>query len=118
MLHHVSLEVAPDDVARTIEFFGLLGFSRVEAPGAIAAFVTWLEADATQVHLIHTPEPTTPVLGHPAVVAGDFDAALSELRGAGFEVESADELWGKPRAFALMPGGQRVEVMAAPPAAS
>lgn len=116
MLHHVSLEVAPAEVDRTIEFFGLLGFTVLPAPASIAQFVSWLEADGTQIHLIHTPEPTTPVLGHPAVVATEFESAVSRLREAGFEVEHADELWGKPRAFALMPGGGRVELMAAPPA--
>jgi len=65
MLHHVSLEIAPDDVERTVEFFGLLGFERIAAPDPIAPFVTWLEASTTQIHLIHTPEPTTPTLGHP-----------------------------------------------------
>jgi catechol 2,3-dioxygenase-like lactoylglutathione lyase family enzyme len=116
VLHHVSLEIAPDDVERTIEFFGLLGFERIEAPEPIAPFVTWLEAEATQVRLIHTPEPTTPALGHPAVVARDFDSTVAGLRGAGFQVEEADQLWGERRSFAVMPGGQRVEVMAAPPA--
>jgi catechol 2,3-dioxygenase-like lactoylglutathione lyase family enzyme len=115
MLHHVSLEVAPDDVDRTIEFFGGLGFRRIPAPEPIAPYVTWLEAATTQIHLIHTPEPTTPALGHPAVVAGDFDAAVTRLREAGFQVEDADELWGERRSFALLPGGGRVEVMAAPP---
>jgi hypothetical protein len=50
-------------------------------------------------------------------VASDFDAAISRLRGAGFEVEDARELWGEPRAFALLPGGGRVELIAAPPPA-
>ncbi len=100
---------------QTIEFFAVLGFARIEAPEAIAPFVTWLEADETQVHLIHTPEPTTPLLGHPAVVASEFKSTIARLRAAGFEVEGADELWGEPRAFAIMPGGQRVELMAAPP---
>jgi catechol 2,3-dioxygenase-like lactoylglutathione lyase family enzyme len=116
MLHHVSLEVAPDEVERTVEFFRLLGFARIPAPDPIAPFVTWLEAATTQIHLIHTPEPATPTLGHPAVVAADFQSALSRLRDAGFTVEDADELWGERRSFAVMPGGQRVEVMAAPPA--
>jgi catechol 2,3-dioxygenase-like lactoylglutathione lyase family enzyme len=115
VLHHVSLEVAPGEVERTIEFFELLGFTALPAPDSIAQFVSWLESDGTQIHLIHTPEPTTPVLGHPAVVAPEFEATTSRLREAGFEVEDADELWGKPRAFALMPGGGRVELMAAPP---
>jgi catechol 2,3-dioxygenase-like lactoylglutathione lyase family enzyme len=116
VLHHVSLEVAPTEVERTIEFFELLGFTALPAPESIAPFVSWLESDGTQIHLIHTPEPTTPVLGHPAVVAPKFEATVNRLREAGFEVEAADELWGEPRAFALMPGGGRVELMAAPPA--
>jgi catechol 2,3-dioxygenase-like lactoylglutathione lyase family enzyme len=115
VLHHVSLEIAPDDVERTIELFGVLGFQRIPAPDSIAPFVTWLEAETTQIHLIHTPEPTTPALGHPAVVASDFDEAVGDLRAAGFTVEDADELWGERRSFAILPSGQRVEVMAAPP---
>ena len=116
VLHHVSLEVAPDDVERSVDFFTLLGFQRLGAPDPIAPFVTWLEADGTQIHFIHTPEPTTPTLGHPAVVAPEFDPTVTRLREAGFEVEEADQLWGEQRAFAVMPGGQRVELMAAPPA--
>jgi catechol 2,3-dioxygenase-like lactoylglutathione lyase family enzyme len=115
MLHHVSLEVAPDDVERTIEFFGLLGFVRIPAPDQVAPFVTWLESGTTQIHLIHTPEPTTPTLGHPAVIAGDFESAVARLRDAAFGIEDADELWGERRSFAVLPGGLRVEVMAAPP---
>jgi catechol 2,3-dioxygenase-like lactoylglutathione lyase family enzyme len=118
VLHHVSLEVKPDDVDRTIELFRLLGFHTVDAPEPIAPSVTWIERDRTQIHFIHTPEPTVSALGHPAVVAADFEAALGRLRSAGFMVEEADELWGEPRAFALMPGGGRVEVMASPPPAS
>jgi hypothetical protein len=67
VVHHVSLEIAPDDVERSAEFFELLGFERLPAPEALGPFVTWL--------------------------------------------------WGERRAFALMPGGQRVELMAAPPPA-
>jgi len=116
MLHHVSLEVAPAEVERTVEFFELLGFTALPAPDSIAPFVSWLESNGTQIHLIHTPEPTTPALGHPAIVAPEFQATVSHLREAGYQVEDADELWGKPRAFAVMPGGGRVELMAAAPA--
>jgi catechol 2,3-dioxygenase-like lactoylglutathione lyase family enzyme len=115
VLHHVSLEIAPEEVERAVEFLSLLGFSPVAAPEPIAPFVTWLESGSTQIHLIHTPEPTTPQLGHPAIVAGEFDAVVARLREAGFQVEEADEIWGERRSFAVMPGGQRVEVMAAPP---
>jgi catechol 2,3-dioxygenase-like lactoylglutathione lyase family enzyme len=115
VLHHVSLEVAPEDVDRTIELFELLDFARVPAPHPIAPFVSWLERGSTQIHLIHTPSATTPVLGHAAIVATEYDASVGRLRDAGFEVEDADELWGERRAFVLTPGGGRLEVMAAPP---
>jgi hypothetical protein len=118
VLHHVSLEVAPDDVDRTIELFELLDFARVPAPRPIAPFVTWLERGSTQIHLIHTPSATTPLLGHAAIVATEYDASVGRLRDAGFEVEDAGELWGERRAFVLIPGGGRLEVMAAPPSPS
>ena len=37
------------------------------------------------------------------------------LREAGFEVEESRQLWGRRRAFAIGPGGHRVELMEAPP---
>ena len=115
MLQHVSLEVPPDQVERTIEFWSLLGFRPAEPPEPIAPFVTWLQRDGTQIHLIHTDEATVPPLGHAAVVASDFEAAVARLREAGFEVEEARELWGERRAFVIAPGGHRIELMAAPP---
>lgn len=115
MLHHVALEVPALEAARSEEFWRALGFERVAAPGEIAEYVTWFEREGTQIHLILTPEPTVPPLGHAAVVASDFEATLARLRDAGFEVDDARELWDEPRAFASAPGGHRVEVMAAPP---
>ena len=114
-LHHVSLEVPPGEAGRSIEFWAALGFQRVEAPPEIAGHVTWVEHEATQIHLIHTPEPTIPALGHPAVVTPDIDAAIAALAGAGFEVQENRRLWGERRAVATAPGGHRVELMAAPP---
>jgi catechol 2,3-dioxygenase-like lactoylglutathione lyase family enzyme len=117
-LHHVSLEVPPGEVERMVEFWGLLGFERTDAPERIAPWVTWLERGGQQIHLIHSDAPTVPAVGHAAVVAGDgFDVTVELLLAAGFEVRPADELWGESRAFALAPGGHRVELMAAPPGA-
>jgi hypothetical protein len=48
-------------------------------------------------------------------VAPKFAETVAELRESGFHVEDSRELWGEPRAFAIAPGGQRVELMAAPP---
>jgi catechol 2,3-dioxygenase-like lactoylglutathione lyase family enzyme len=115
MLHHVSLEVPPEDAERSVEFWRLLGFEEVEAPAALGDSVRWVEREGTQIHLILTEGHTAPVLGHAAVVAPDHAEAKERLRDAGFQVEDTRQLWGADRAFAIAPGGHRVELMAAPP---
>jgi hypothetical protein len=117
VLQHVSIEVLPADVADAIGFWRLLRFEHVDAPEPLADHVTWLERGGTQIHMIHTDAATVPVLGHAAVVVDDFEAALAGLSDAGHRVEETRELWGARRAFAIAPGGHRVELMAAPPPA-
>lgn len=114
MLHHVGIEVAPDDVEAAVGFFELIGFVRVEPPQTLSEF-TWLEREGTQVHLMPEAEPTVPSPGHLAVVVEDFEATVARLRAGGFEVEPKREHWGQPRALAIAPGGHRVELMTAPP---
>ena len=115
MLHHVSLEIPPDEADRSIEFWSLLGFEEVPAADVLGDSVRWLERDGTQIHLILTEGHTAPALGHAAVVAADHGEAKQRLRDAGFQVEETRQLWGADRAFAIAPGGHRVELMAAPP---
>jgi catechol 2,3-dioxygenase-like lactoylglutathione lyase family enzyme len=117
VLQHVSIEVAPADVEATVEFWRLLGFEPIDSPEALGGYVTWLGRSGTHIHLIHTEEATVPVLGHAAVVVDDFEAALERVDRAGHEVAETRELWGARRAFAVGPGGHRVELMAAPPPA-
>ncbi len=114
MLHHVGIEVAPEDIERSVELWQALGFALVEPPASLREF-TWLERDGTQVHLMPTDEPTVPSQGHVAVVVADFERTLTIVGTAGFEVERRREHWGAPRARVLAPGGHRVELMAAPP---
>jgi hypothetical protein len=114
MLHHVGIEIRPAEIERAAELFELLGFARVEPPPSLAEF-TWLEREGTQVHLMPEDEPTVPPRGHLAVVAPDFDAAVARLREHGFAVEPRRQHWGPPRAHAIVPGGHRLELMAAPP---
>lgn len=119
MLQHVSIEVIPGDVDATVAFFGLIGFARVDAPEALGGYVTWLERSGTQIHLIHTDGATAPVLGHAAIVVDDFEATVARVVEAGHEVQETRQLWGARRAFAVGPGGHRVELMEfAPPATS
>jgi hypothetical protein len=115
MLHHVSIEVLPADAERFAEMLEAIGFAAIEAPEDLGGRIPWYEREGTQVHLIVTEGATVPVLGHAAFVAPAFQADVERLRGLGFEVEDARELWGQPRAFVLAPGGHRIELMAAAP---
>jgi catechol 2,3-dioxygenase-like lactoylglutathione lyase family enzyme len=114
MLHHVGIEVAPDEIERAVELFTLLGFEQVEPPPSLAEF-TWLERGGTQVHLMPEEHPTATPRGHLAVVVPDYEPTIARLRERGFEVERRREPWGQPRALTIAPSGHRVELMAAPP---
>lgn len=118
VLQHVSIEVPPAERERALEFWRLVGFEPVQAPEPIAPYVAWVERSGTQIHLILTDGATAPALGHPAIVVDDFGGAIQRLREAGFEVEESRRLWGAARAFALAPGGHRVELMESPPPAT
>jgi len=115
VLQHVSIEVPPGEAERAIVFWRLVGFAEVDSPEALGGSVRWLEREGTQIHLILTEGHTAPLLGHPAIVVPDHAEAKERLRAAGFEVEDTRQLWGADRAFAIAPGGHRVELMAAPP---
>jgi hypothetical protein len=115
MLQHVTLEVAPEDIERSVEFWSLLGFRRVEPPPALAETFVWVERDGTQIHLERNESPVVPPHGHAAVVVADFELSLERLRSAGFEANPGSEHWGAARAKAVAPGGHRVELMAFPP---
>jgi Glyoxalase/Bleomycin resistance protein/Dioxygenase superfamily len=115
MLQHVTLEVAPGDVERSIELWTLLGFRQVEPPSGLAETFVWLEREGTQIHLQRNESPTVPPHGHAAVVVADFAATVERLREHGFDVFPGREHWGTARAKALAPGGHKVELMAAAP---
>ena len=115
MLQHVTLEVSPKDIERSVEFWSLLGFTQVEPPTALAQTFTWMEREGTQIHLERNESPTVPPHGHAAVVVADFGQTVERLREAGFDVTPGREHWGAARAKAVAPGGHLIELMAAPP---
>jgi hypothetical protein len=115
VLQHVTLEVSPGDIERSVEFWDLLGFRQVEPPTALAQTFTWVEREGTQIHLERNESPTVPPRGHTAVVVADFEPTIERLRQHGFEVTPGREHWGAPRAKSIAPGGHIVEFMAAPP---
>jgi catechol 2,3-dioxygenase-like lactoylglutathione lyase family enzyme len=116
LIQHVSFEVKPDQVDRCVEFYELLGFARVETPAKLAGFVTWLERDGDQFHLLQLPETSHMNAGHAAVPLGDdYEAAQSRLRDAGHDVDDHEEYWGSPRSFVRDPAGNLIELMRFPP---
>jgi len=115
VLHHVSIEVLPDDAESFGRLLGAIGFDRIEAPPALGDSVLWFGRAGTQVHLIVTDGATAPLLGHAAFAVDDFDAAVAAVRGLDLEFEESRELWGERRGFVLAPSGHRMELMAAPP---
>jgi catechol 2,3-dioxygenase-like lactoylglutathione lyase family enzyme len=117
VIQHVSFEVEPDKLDACVAFYELLGFQRVEAPEKLASFVTWLERDGHQFHLLQLPETSHMAAGHAAIPLGDeYGATQERLRAAGHRVDDHEEYWGSPRSFARDPAGNLVELMQfAPP---
>jgi catechol 2,3-dioxygenase-like lactoylglutathione lyase family enzyme len=116
LIQHVSLEVKPDQLDACIEFYDLLGFQRVTAPEKLAHYVTWLERDGDQVHLLQLPETSHMNAGHAAVPLGEaYEATQTRLRDAGYQVDDREEYWGSPRSFARDPAGNLIELMKFPP---
>lgn len=118
VLQHVSIEVAPAELERCVGFWELVGFRRVESPEPLGGGIAWVERAGTQIHLIATEGASVPALGHPAVVVEGFASTLERVRAAGHEAQESRELWGARRAFAIAPGGHRVELMESPPPAT
>ncbi len=117
MIQHVSFEVTPDRLEDCVAFYELIGFRRVPAPEKLAGFVTWLERDGHQFHLLQLPETSHMNAGHAAVPLGDdYEATQARLRDAGHRVDDHDEYWGSPRSFARDPAGNLVELMEFAPA--
>jgi catechol 2,3-dioxygenase-like lactoylglutathione lyase family enzyme len=117
-LHHVSLETRPDDVEAEVAFWALLGFSRVQPPGALGARATWVQSadGVSQIHLLYASDPVVMPKGHVAVVAPEpFEECVAALEAAGHAVEPRTQHWGVPRSYVRSPAGHLVEVMASPP---
>jgi catechol 2,3-dioxygenase-like lactoylglutathione lyase family enzyme len=117
-LQHVTLELRESQVEACVDFYALLGFTRVAPPPSLADRAAWLQSGDRQIHLMWVDEPVVAPRGHVAVVAPAYDSVVGALRDAGFEVEPRVEHWGAARSYVHDPAGHLVEVMAAPPPAS
>src|SRR5690349_22962586 len=98
MIQHVTLEVPPALVRECVAFWALLGFDEMDPPESLRR-TTWVERAGTQIHLNPQEEPGVPRVGHVAVLAGDYEAALRALADAGYEVQEGSRAWDAPRVF-------------------
>ncbi len=116
MIQHVTREVAPVQLDRCVQFYGILGFRTVPVPSGIAGRALWLERAGTQVHLM-TREDAQVQSGHVGIVVERYGQTIDRLRREGHEIEPRTAHWGSPRAYVRDPAGHLVEMMAFPPGA-
>ena len=115
MLHHVTLEAAPEDVDRFAELLGAIGFDPVPVPSSLGDDYRWFERAGTQVHLALVGTPEAPGTGHAAFVVTPLAPAVDRLERAGFEVDERRRHWGSRRVVVTAPAGHRIELMETPP---
>jgi catechol 2,3-dioxygenase-like lactoylglutathione lyase family enzyme len=107
-VHHVAINVS--DVDEAIAFYTkALGLTiRTDRPdfGFPGA---WLDAGDQQLHLVQAPAP--PAQGqHFALLVGDLDATIAELREAGVNVGDAMPVGTARQAFVSDPSGNTIEL--------
>ena len=107
-VHHVSINV--DDVDAALHFYvDQLGLSVRDDRPDFGFGGAWLDAGGQQVHLIEAPPPAG--LGqHFAVLVGDLDATIAELRGFGLDVSDPSPVAANRQAFVHDPAGNMVEL--------
>jgi glyoxylase I family protein len=108
-IHHVAINVHDLDAA--LEFYvDRLGFTVLERPpfdfpGA------WLQAGASQIHLMQTADATIDRRQHVALRVDDLDAVLRELEAAGVQAARVPYTPGAgQQAFLRDPSGNRIEL--------
>ncbi len=107
-LHHVSLNVTDVEAARRFYVDVLGATERTDRPD-FGFGGAWLDVGAQQIHLIEAPPPEDRGQ-HLALLVGDLDATVAELRAAGVEVSDAMPVGTGRQAFAHDPSGNLVEL--------
>ena len=107
-VHHVSINV--DDVEGALRFYTeVLGLVTRDDRPDFGFGGAWLDAGGQQVHLIEAPPPAG--LGqHFALLVGDLDATVGELRQRGVDVSDPQPVGTSRQAFVTDPSGNLVEL--------
>ncbi|TDU01961.1 lactoylglutathione lyase [Streptomyces sp. 846.5] len=107
-VHHVSVTVTDLDAA--VAFYTeVLGLTvRPDRPTSIGPGA-WLDAGGQQVHLIAGTPP--PAHGqHFALLVDDLEAAVAQVREAGFAVSEPVAIGAAFQAFLVDPSGNAIEL--------
>lgn len=120
-VHHVSFRI--DDLEESLAFYEeVLGCTRLERPTTLPVSGAWLQAGATQVHLIEhaadeatgsAPTRVVSYANHVAFGTDDIDAAKEAFRERGVEVRESRS--GLPQFFVSDPSGNVIEFIRAQP---
>ena len=111
-LHHVALEIKPDDLEAHQRVEREAGFEEVALPDdRLVDEARFLQGGSTQIHLVFADAPVIPPRAHPALLLDDYEGTLTRLREAGYEPKDRARYWGSPRAKLTDPAGHVVELM-------
>jgi catechol 2,3-dioxygenase-like lactoylglutathione lyase family enzyme len=114
-LDHIQLAIPAGAEERARAFYtGVLGFSEIPKPAALAARGgCWFQSGTAQIHLC-VEDPFTPARkAHPALLVADLSAAQAALMGAGASITPVDAVAGVRRFYAADPFGNRLEFIQA-----
>jgi catechol 2,3-dioxygenase-like lactoylglutathione lyase family enzyme len=107
-IHHVAINVSNLDEALSF-YENALGFERRQDRPDFGFAGAWLDAGDGQLHLIEA-EPPAGVGQHFAVGVADLDAAVAELRRAGYKLSDPAPVATSRQAFVSDPSGNLVEL--------
>lgn len=106
-----NVQVRPEGLEQSRDFYGLLGFEEVMNQGWIMTLAA-PSAPTAQVSFL-THDATAPVVPDMSVEVDDVDAAYAVVRASGAEIVHPlrDEEWGVRRFFVRDPNGRVVNVL-------
>ena len=107
-MHHVSINV--DDIDAALDFYvGVLGLRPRSDRPDFGFGGAWLDAGGQQVHLIEGKVPNGDG-EHFALLVGDLEASISELRARDIKVSDASPVGASLQAFLKDPAGNLIEL--------
>ncbi len=112
-IDHVQLAMPEGRESQAVAFYvGLLGFTQVTKPPALAARGgCWFETPTAKVHLGVEQDFRPARKAHPALLVDDLEALADRLSSAGIEVREENGIEGHLQRYVDDPFGNRIELL-------